>query len=291
MLANHRPEFRINKELSVINKGTNIHNIHSEVIDGNQNLFAILGTINVSANAQNINNAGHTFQIRLELPQIYPFSAPLIYVNGQILNFIDVIGYHINLEYNGLHYWTEYAGNSPLLNVDRDNYFSGNLQPEENGWMYWSPSITLETTFNIIQYMLERAGPPPLRRERCNINFTIIPILPPNEVAHLDLSEDVCPITLSEFITGKEYYMITKVVPQLNSPDVTNYTFCDKEGLQTWLMQSVMTRCKHPALLNIVVEQNDIRRFIYNGPVHVGSGSISKRKSRLLKKKKRKSRK
>ena len=73
MSAEHRPERRINKELSIINSGNNLHNIHSQVINGILNLFVILETINVPADAQNINNAGITFQIQILLTHLYPY--------------------------------------------------------------------------------------------------------------------------------------------------------------------------------------------------------------------------
>ena len=287
MCAEHRPERRINRELSKINSGNNLHNIRPEVINGIPNLFVILGTITVPANAENIDNAGNIFLIRIQLPHLYPFQSPKIYVNGEEFNFIDVIGYHINLENTGHPNWNEYAGINPIVNYDLNSYFAGDYFPDENGWMDWVPVISLETTFKIIQYMLERNGPAHIR---CNIDFTIIPTLPINEVANLDLSEDVDPITLEDYIPGNEYYRVTKVIPQENGgPPTTSVIYCSIEALQSWLGTQHQIRCKHPTLLNIVINQEDIRSFVYTGPTHVVGGSQPKRKSRTLRQKNRKS--
>ena len=285
---------RLSKYLAKIQAGTNLYNIRSiEVNTGSSpHLFIVSGSIKVPQDAGNLQNAGKTFQIRIEYSQNYPFISPIVYCNRVRVDLIDTIGYHIDLERKGLHDWAAKPWNSPIIGTNLPEYFAGVSYEDQNGWVNWTPVIELETIFKMMQYMLERSGPPPPPPpSNCNIDFTIIPRLLPNEVADLDLSRDSCPITLSEFISGEEYYMITKVIPQKKGPPVTNITCCNIEGLQTWLSHSSREECKHPALRNIVVEQNDIRRFIYTGPAYVEGGGISKRKSRTFKKNNRKSRK
>jgi ubiquitin-protein ligase len=281
---------RINRELSMINLGNNLYNIRPEVINDIPNISVILGSITVPVDAANIDNAGNTFQIRIQLPENYALNSPKIFVNNEEYGFIDAMGYNIHLYMTGQ---VNELWNSPVINYNFDRYFAGEYEVDHNGWNEWSPAISLETTFKILQYMLGRNELPPNQpgpNNRCNIDFTIIPTLSPHEVADLDLSQERDPITQQEFIPGEEYYRVIKVIPSVHQRQPTrNVIYCDKEILETWLNMPEHSRCLHPVLRNVFINQQDISRFVYTGPKPETGGSRMKRKSRTLKQKNRKS--
>lgn len=124
----------------------------------------------------------------------------------------------------------------------------------------------------------------------CNIDFTIIPILSPDEVVDLDLSRQLDPFFSKGYIPGNDYYRITKVIQQNSEgPPTTNVIYCGIEVLEEWLNFIQHERCKHPVLDGVFINQQDIVRFTYIGPAQIEGGHrryISK-KSRKGKSKQR----
>jgi hypothetical protein len=326
MDENQHPSYNgLFKDLTKIQAGTNLYNIGSieSSTGSSQHLLEISGSITVPKDAQNLQNAGKKFQIKIEFSQFYPWESPTVYCNGVKVDLIDTIGYHIDLERKGLHDWGVKYWKNPIIGTDLPKYFAGALQIDQNGWVDYVPGRSdLETIFKMMQYMLERTGPPSpspstpsppsSRKILCDIDFTKIPsVSPPDKFAHLDLSEYVDPITLEGYSPGEELYVVQKYLREMDGRVILYTHIYKKEGLQVWLdgngdddgatMMDTLP-CEHPSLKGVLINQGDIERFIYTGPPYVEKrhgyffnhsqvigGSIRKRKSRTFKKNNRKS--
>ena len=92
----------------------------------------------------------------------------------------------------------------------------------------------------------------------CNIDFNQVQ----QAIINVDLTGEVCILTLEPFIPGQDYYQVSVSLSPHANPTVNYFSINE---FHEWFEYHRVLPCKHP-MFNVSITLNNIRRFTYNGP-------------------------